>query len=458
MATTPPRTTARPMPALPHWETTPDDLPGRDPRGQGRRSGPASRPPGAPSRRSSPSSRQRIAERVAEIRAAPGAGRERSGPSSTTPTSRTAPSAPNAGQAAPPRLPRRARSLPPRAGPRLGRRHRRLRRGQRVLRELPRPRRRLLRQRRVQARRSTPIYWSPAQMEARQSERMATVQSLLNAQWTHESDGVTWFDPDADSLYPDRIRRRPPGADSSGLGAHCDPGTLDLWMTEATNKPSGTSSTAASRSTTRGTRPTAPPARSTPAPPCAPPSAPSRAGRRCPTWPTTRASCTPSRSPRRWPTSCSGPLLDDVAEDDMCGVTTNQVFPAIERWHPLLLEALSGIPDVQAGDSVWWHCDMIHSVAPVADQQGWGNVMYIPAAPWCDAQRAVCRRRPRGVLQRRQPERLPRGALRARVARPLRARATQRHGAPRARPGLRGPVASRQRVAVTEAVSELAGQ
>ena len=26
---------------------------------------------------------------------------------------------------------------------------------------------------------------------------------------------------------------------------------------------------------------------------------------------------------------------------------------------------------------------MIHSVAPVKDQQGWGNVMYIPAAPWC---------------------------------------------------------------------------
>ena len=25
---------------------------------------------------------------------------------------------------------------------------------------------------------------------------------------------------------------------------------------------------------------------------------------------------------------------------------------------------------------------MIHSVAPVANQQGWGNVMY-PAAPWC---------------------------------------------------------------------------
>jgi hypothetical protein len=77
------------------------------------------------------------------------------------------------------------------------------------------------------------------------------------------------------------------------------------------------------------------------------------------------------------------PLLADVPEDDMCGVTVNQVFPASQRWHSLLLQALSGIPDVRAGDSVWWHCDMIHSVAPVKNQQGWGNVMYIPAAPWC---------------------------------------------------------------------------
>ena len=78
-----------------------------------------------------------------------------------------------------------------------------------------------------------PVYWSPAQMQARQSDRMANVQSFLNHLWTNESDGVQWFDPDRDSLYPDRIRRRPPGASSGGLGAHLDPGTLDLWMTEA---------------------------------------------------------------------------------------------------------------------------------------------------------------------------------------------------------------------------------
>ncbi len=77
-----------------------------------------------------------------------------------------------------------------------------------------------------------PIYWSHAQMEARQDPRMATVQSFLNARWTHESEGRSWFDPDRDTLYPDRLRRRPPGADSGGLGTHLDPGTLDLWMTE----------------------------------------------------------------------------------------------------------------------------------------------------------------------------------------------------------------------------------
>jgi hypothetical protein len=228
-----------------------------------------------------------------------------------------------------------------------------------------------------------PIYWSKAQMEARQSDRMATVQAFLNRQWKHESDGVQWFDPDRDSLYPDRIRRRPPGADSAGLGAHSDPGTLDLWMTESYQRAfrhlfDGTVEDydawdAAHR--TSG-----------------------------PQYPGTTM-CSAFRTFQGW-TALSDmdhdqgvlhtvpipeamaylmlrPLLDDVPEDDMCGVTTNQVFPASEKWHPELIASLSGIPDVKAGDSVWWHADMVHSVAPVTDQKGWGNVMYIPAAPWC---------------------------------------------------------------------------
>jgi hypothetical protein len=228
-----------------------------------------------------------------------------------------------------------------------------------------------------------PIYWSSAQMEARQSDRMARVQAFLNRQWRSESDGVRWFDPERDSLYPDRIRRRPPGADSGGLGTHLDPGTLDLWMTRAYQQ--------AFRHLFDGTVEQYDPWDA----------AHRTAG---PQYPSSTM-CSVFRTFQGW-TALSDmdhdqgvlhtvpipeamaylmlrPLLTDVPDDDMCGVTVGHVFPANERWHPLLLQAVAGIPDVRAGDSVWWHCDMVHGVDPVTDQKGWGNVMYIPAAPWC---------------------------------------------------------------------------
>jgi hypothetical protein len=228
-----------------------------------------------------------------------------------------------------------------------------------------------------------PVYWSTAQMQARQSKRMARVQAFLNSLWKHESGGKRWFDPDRDAMYPDRIRRRPPGTDSRGLGTHLDPGTLDLWMTRENQQ--------AFRHLFDGS---------------AEDYDPWDAAHRTdgPQFPGTTM-CSAFRTFQGW-TALSDmdhdqgvlhtvpipeamaylmlrPLLPDVPDDEMCGVTTNQVFPAGERWHPLLMTALTGIPDVKAGDSVWWHCDMIHSVAPVTDQKGWGNVMYIPAAPWC---------------------------------------------------------------------------
>jgi hypothetical protein len=228
-----------------------------------------------------------------------------------------------------------------------------------------------------------PIYWSPAQMEARQSVRMATVRSFLNSQWKHQSEGQTWFDPDRDSLYPDRIRRRPEGADSAGLGTHLDPGTLDLWMTAAYQK--------AFRHLFDGSVEQYDPwdAAYRTAGPQYPGSTMCSVFRTFQGW-TALSDMDHDQGvlhtvpiPEAMAYLMLRPLLDDVPDDDMCGVTVNQVFPAGNKWHPDLIAALTGIPDVRAGDSVWWHCDMIHSVAPVQDQKGWGNVMYIPAAPWC---------------------------------------------------------------------------
>jgi hypothetical protein len=108
------------------------------------------------------------------------------------------------------------------------------------------------------------------------------------------------------------------------------------------------------------------------------------------------------------------PLLADVPADDMCGVKANQVLPITDQWHSPLLAASSGIPDVRAGDTVWWHSDMIHGVAPVAHQQGWGNVMYIPAAPSC-ARNETYADSVRDA-HRIEPDRLPESTTRERGA------------------------------------------
>jgi hypothetical protein len=229
-----------------------------------------------------------------------------------------------------------------------------------------------------------PIYWSPAQMEARQHEHTARVQSFLNSQWKSESHGVTWFDPDQDSMYPDRIRRRPPGTTSKGLGAHTDSGSVERWLTPAYQKvfapiftgdfPSYDPWDAAFRTEVDE-------------------------------YPSSTM-CSVFRSFQGWvamsqmqrdqgvlhvvpiPSAMAymlvRPLLDDVPDDSLCGAEAGMALGANEKWHPLLMEAVSGIPDVEPGDSVWWHSDLIHSVAPVEDQKGWGNVIYIPAAPMCE--------------------------------------------------------------------------
>ena len=228
-----------------------------------------------------------------------------------------------------------------------------------------------------------PIYWSRGQMEARQHPHMHAVQMFLSSLWTFESDGRQWFDPSRNSLYPDRLRRRPPGTNSRGLGDHLDPGTLDMWMAEgyqrhfqhlwdgdATRHDPWDASYRTEAAHYPGS-----------------------------------TMCSAFRTFQGW-TALSDmrhdqgvlhtvpiakaiaylmmrPLLDDVEPEDLCDVRLNRAIPVSERWHGWLLEARAGIPDIEPGDTVWWHCDMVHSVAPVENQQGWGNVMYIPATPWC---------------------------------------------------------------------------
>ena len=279
-----------------------------------------------------------------------------------------------------------------------------------------------------------PIYWSPAQMQARQSDRMARVQAFLNAPVDAASPTASsWFDPDRDSLYPDRIRRRPAGRRLRRPGhpprpRHARP----VDDRRPTRRRSGTSSTAPSSSTTRGTPPTAPPARSTPA----------------------RTMCSAFRTFQGW-TALSDmdhdqgvlhtvpipeamaylmlrPLLADVPDDDMCGVTANQVFPASEKWHPLLLRGRQRHPRRQGRRLRLVALRHDPQRRPGHRPEGLGQRHVHPRRALVPPQRGVRRQRARGVPHRLQPERLPRGALRARpgttASRPTTSTTTGRRG------------------------------
>jgi len=252
-----------------------------------------------------------------------------------------------------------------------------------------------------------PIYWSRPQMQARQSHRMATVQRFLNRLWTNQSSDRTWFDPDRNIMYPDRIRRRPPETSDDGLGAHIDTGNVDLWMTEAfqyafhqvfVGEPlkhdpwNGAHRADALKF---------------------PGSTMCSAFRTFQGWTALSAMEQDQGVLHAIPIPLAitrlllRPLLDDVAEHDLCGVTMNRVLPVTTQWHRRLLDGLSPVPDLQPGDSVWWHADLIHAVAPVVDQKGWASVMYIPASPWNDRNADYARSVQNAFLAGNSPDDFP---------------------------------------------------
>jgi len=229
-----------------------------------------------------------------------------------------------------------------------------------------------------------PIYWSKPQMEARQDDNMVAVRRFLNGFWKHESQGRVWFDPRSDTAYPDRVRRREPGTSSSGLSPHTDSGSVERWLSPAyqqvfrhvfAGEPSRYDPwDGAYRTEVNEFASTVM---------CS-------AFRTFQGW-TALSDMAPDQGvlhtvpiPEAMAYLLLRALQDDVAEDDLCGAANGAALAVDEKYHSLLLPALSPIPAVEPGDTVWWHGDVIHSVGAVTGQQGWGNVMYIPASPRCE--------------------------------------------------------------------------
>ena len=227
------------------------------------------------------------------------------------------------------------------------------------------------------------IYWSRPQVQARQAESLTQVRIFLNKLWKAESEGQRHFNPNETPAYADRIRRRPPGSASLGLSPHVDGGSVERWLDENFRKVyrhvfSGNwqdydAYDAAYR----------PDAREVASP----------------------AVCSMFRTFQGWtaltrqgkgdgtlqliPIANSmmyvllRALQDDVPEDDLCGAAPGRALSINPQYHSLLIEALSSIPLMEPGDTVFWHSDVVHAVENEHRGSGYSNVMYISSTPAC---------------------------------------------------------------------------
>ncbi|MGH6922807.1 MAG: YbiU family protein [Propylenella sp.] len=228
------------------------------------------------------------------------------------------------------------------------------------------------------------VYWSKPQVMARQDPKLAETRAFLDRLWNFE--GV--FDPDRQCTYADRARRRQPGDKTLGLSPHMDAGTVERWIDPGYQKVYER----VFEGDWRGYDPFDGRYRleteEIPSP----------------------AVCSMFRTYQGWTAlTRQGPrdgtlklipiaegisylllraLQDDVAEDDLCGAAPGRALGVSPQWHPDLMAGMVSIPEVEPGDTVWWHTDICHAVADEHAGKDYASVIYIGSAPDCAKNRA----------------------------------------------------------------------
>ena len=240
------------------------------------------------------------------------------------------------------------------------------------------------------------VYWSKAQVEARQHRRTVATQKALLALWRTDADGDGGGAGDVDLSRPlsyiDRLRVRVPG-NMTRLPPHVDSGSLVRWTDDLYSKcfervfagqwqsydPFRLSHRGSGAARHRGALPSF--------------------FRAFQGWTALTASGPGDGTLRVLPNVKEAtaflllrPLLGDAADPDVADAWLKRTFFTPSSLFKPLHEAMVSVPRVEPGDSVWWHPDVIHSVEESHGGAEDNTVLYIPAGPDCPRNRAYAER------------------------------------------------------------------
>ena len=247
------------------------------------------------------------------------------------------------------------------------------------------------------------LYWSKTQVNIRQSNELDIVKKWLNKLWINEHDGETIFDPNHELVYADRVRRREPGDKTLGLSPHCDAGSVERWVDKgyqgvyenifADNFTEYDPFNSAYRNTTQEIESPAV----------------SHVFRTFQGWVALTEQGPGDGTLQLIPIAKSmafiltRALMDDVSENDLCGSKPARALSVNSTYHALLLRGLVSIPKMNAGDTVWWHPDVVHAVEDHHTGKGYSNVVYVGSTPYCEKNLSYAKKQSVKFLEGKSP-------------------------------------------------------
>ena len=247
------------------------------------------------------------------------------------------------------------------------------------------------------------LYWSKTQVNIRQSKELDVVKKWLNKLWINEHDGETIFDPNHELVYADRVRRREPGDKTLGLSPHCDAGSVERWVDKgyqgvyenifADNFKEYDPFNSAYRNTTQEIESPAV----------------SHVFRTFQGWVALTEQGPGDGTLQLIPIAKSmafiltRALMDDVSENDLCGSKPARALSVNSTYHALLLRGLVSIPKMNAGDTVWWHPDVVHAVEDHHTGKGYSNVVYVGSTPYCEKNLSYAKKQSVKFLEGKSP-------------------------------------------------------